>query len=75
MIIAPISRPPFDPPWMARWSLSVILSEIRNSRGGDEVVENILLLVQHAGAMPVFAKLGAAAQVGHGVNAAMLQPR
>ena len=42
--------------------------------GGDEVVENILLFVQHAGAMPVFAELGAAAQVGHGVDAAMLQP-
>src|SRR4030081_1469528 len=42
--------------------------------GGDEVVKNILLLLQHASAMPVFAELGAPAQVSDSVNAAVLHP-
>ena len=41
---------------------------------GEEVVEDILLLVQHAGAMPVFAELAAAAQVGHGEDAVAIEP-
>ena len=41
---------------------------------GDHVVEDVLLLVQHAGAVPVFAELGAAAQVGDGEDAAVLHP-
>ena len=42
--------------------------------GGDEVVEDVLLLVEHAGAVPVLAELAAAAQVGHGEDAAVLEP-
>ena len=42
--------------------------------GGDHVVEDILFLVEHAGAVPVFAELGPAAQVGDGVDAAVLHP-
>jgi len=42
--------------------------------GGDEVVEDILLFFEHAGAMPVFAKLSSAAQVGNGVDATVLHP-
>ena len=41
---------------------------------GDEVVEHILLLIEHAGAMPVLAELGAAAQVRHGKDAAAIEP-
>src|SRR5208282_3821085 len=40
----------------------------------DEVVKHILLLFQHAGAMPVFSELGTAAQVGDRVNATVLHP-
>src|ERR1039458_5684518 len=42
--------------------------------GSDEVVKYVLLLLQHAGAMPVFAELGPAAQVGNRENAAVLHP-
>ncbi len=42
--------------------------------GGDHVVKDILFLVEHAGAVPVFAELGAAAQIGDGVDAAVLHP-
>src|ERR1700680_190503 len=43
--------------------------------GRDHVVKNILFLVEHAGAVPVLAELGAAAQVGDGVDAAVLHPQ
>src|SRR5208282_1217154 len=42
--------------------------------GSDEVVKNVLLFLQHAGAMPVFAEFGTAAQIGDGVNATVLHP-
>ncbi len=42
--------------------------------GGDHVIEDILFFVEHAGAVPVFAELGAAAQVGDGEDAAVLHP-
>ena len=40
---------------------------------GDEVVKDVLLLQQHAGLVPVLAELATAAQVGHGVDAALLE--
>jgi hypothetical protein len=40
--------------------------------GGDEVVEDVLLLLQHPRAVPVLAERGAAPEVGHGVEAALL---
>jgi len=43
--------------------------------GGDEIIENVLFLLQHAGAVPVFPLLAAAAQIGQGVEAAGLEPR
>ena len=42
---------------------------------GVEVVKNILLAAKHAGLMPTLAVLAAAAQVGHGIDAARLNPR
>src|ERR1039458_7826097 len=42
--------------------------------GSDEVVKYVLLLLQHAGAMPIFTELGPAAQVGNRENAAVLHP-
>jgi len=42
-------------------------------RSGKEIVKNILLLLQHAIAMPVFAKLIAAAKLHVNINAALLQ--
>src|SRR5207253_5318973 len=40
----------------------------------NKIIENILLFVAHAGTVPVFAELGATAQVRHRINSAMLQP-
>ena len=40
---------------------------------GDEVVEDVLLLAEHAGLVPVLAVLAAAAQVRDRVDAAALQ--
>ncbi len=42
--------------------------------GSDEVVEDVLLFIKHAGAMPVFTELGTAAQIGDRVNATVLHP-
>ena len=42
--------------------------------GGDHVVEDVLFFVEHAGAVPVFAELGTPAQVGDGVDPAVLHP-
>ena len=42
--------------------------------GGDHVVEDVLFFVEHAGAVPVFTELGTPAQVGDGVDAAVLHP-
>ena len=40
--------------------------------GGDEVVEDVLLVLEHAGLVPLLAVLRAAAQVGDAVDAALL---
>ena len=40
---------------------------------GDEVVEYVLLLQQHAALVPILTELAAAAQVGHGVDAALFE--
>ncbi len=40
---------------------------------GDEIVEDVLFLVEHAGLVPGLAVLAAAAQVGLGEDAAVLQ--
>ena len=42
---------------------------------GDEVVEDVLLVAEHAGLVPGLAVLAAAAQVGHRVDAAALEER
>ena len=42
---------------------------------GDEIVKDVLLLVQHACSMPVFSELGAPAQVCHGIDSAVFQPK
>jgi hypothetical protein len=43
--------------------------------GGDEVIKHVLLFLEHAGAMPVFAEFGPAAQVGDCINAPVLHPQ
>ena len=53
----------------------VYFSRIRYSAGGDEIVEHVLLPELRAGLVPVLAVFAAAAQVGHGVDAAHLEPR
>src|SRR5207247_2006357 len=44
-------------------------------RGRDEIVEDVLLAIEHAGAMPVLAVLPAAPQVRHGIDPAALEPQ
>ena len=39
-----------------------------------KVVEDVLLLLEHAGLVPFLAELAAAAKVGQGVDAAGLDP-
>jgi len=41
--------------------------------GGDEVVEDVLFFEQHTGLMPFFAVFAAAAEVGHGKDAAIFE--
>ncbi len=43
-------------------------------RRGDEVVEHVLLVLQHPRPVPLLAVLAAASQVGLGVDAAQLEP-
>ena len=42
---------------------------------GNHVVKHVLFLVEHPGAVPVFAELRAAAQIRHSINSAMLHPQ
>src|SRR5262245_13326953 len=44
-------------------------------RGRDEVVEDVLLALAHAGAMPGLAVLAATAQVGEREHAAVIEER
>ena len=41
---------------------------------GDEVIENVLFLVQHAGTVPVLAKFRTSPKIGNSKNSAVLQP-
>ena len=43
-------------------------------RGRDEIIKHVLLLLQHAGVVPLFAELAATPQVGQGKHAAALRP-
>src|SRR5207253_2399373 len=42
-------------------------------RAGEEIVEDVLLVVHHAGLVPLFTVLTAAAQIGHRQQSAALQ--
>ena len=75
VIAAPISSPPFEPPRSARRSWDVRSRSTSQSRRGVEVVEHLLLVLAHAGAVPVLAFLGAAADAGVGEQAARLGDR
>ena len=70
---APTSRPPLEPPWIASRSGVVYPSRISYSAAAVEVVEDVLLPLQHPGLVPRLAVLAAAAQVGHGSTARPLQ--
>ena len=75
VIAAPISRPPLLPPRMASRSRRREAGVDQPVGGGDEVVEGLLLVLAHAGAVPGLALLGAAADVGDGVDAAVVAHR
>ncbi len=74
VIIAPISSPPFDPPMMARRRGPGVAPGDEMLHGRGEVVEDVLLLGQRAGPVPLLAELAAAAGDGHGVDHALLDP-
>ena len=65
MSSAPTSRPPLEPPLTASWPVLVQPVGDQVLGGGDGVVEDVLLVRQPAGVVPVRAVLAAAAQVGH----------
>src|SRR5258708_2021624 len=44
-------------------------------RRRSEVVKDILLFIEHAGAVPVFAELGSATQISHGKYPTVLKPK
>ena len=63
IMTAPTSRPPLLPPSIASRAAACIPR--RQPLGGrDEVVEDVLLALEHAGLVPLLAVLAAAAQVG-----------
>ena len=70
-----MSSPPFERPKMARrfGLVQCVLAQILC--GGDEIVEDVLLVGLHAGLVPRTAVLPAAAQIGDRVDAAHLYPR
>ena len=72
---APTSRPPLDPPRMASRSAAGPALGHQPVGGGVEVVEDLLLVGQHAGPVPVLAVLAAAPDAGDGVHAARLAER
>ena len=71
---APTSRPPFEPPMTAELPVRRPALGDQVLAGGGEVVEHVLLALAHAGAVPLLAVLGAAAQVGHRPHAAGRDP-
>src|SRR5262249_44280850 len=74
---APTTRPPLLAPWGAALDRELVLRRVllidEPLHGGEEVVEDVLLLGEHAGLVPALAVLAAAAQVGDGEHAAALQ--
>ena len=71
---APVRRPPFEPPETASFGRIRVLLRDEPLGRGDEVVEDVLLLLEHPGLVPGVAVLAAAAQVRQGVDAARLEP-
>ena len=71
---APISRPPLERPRIAKCWGDVYLLIDEVSGGGEPVVEDILLLLEHALLVPAFAVFAAAAQIGDSEPAALVQP-
>src|SRR5512142_433737 len=65
---APINSPPFEPPSMA----SLALDQQPRRRG--EVVEDVLLLREHARAVPALPELASPAEVRDRPHAALLEP-
>ena len=74
-MVAPISRPPFDRPEIARCAGAVIFSRISHSAAPMKSSKTFCLLREHAGLVPGLAVLAAAAQVRDRVDAAVLQER
>src|SRR5690349_21705303 len=74
VVTEPTSSPPLLPPRMASFSRDVYLLLINHSAGGNKVVKNILLFVQHAGVVPFLSEFSATAKVRHCVEAALLYP-
>src|SRR5256885_535923 len=72
---AATSRPPFEPPRIARPPGRSPPPAQGVLGGGDEVAEAFLFPREHAGRVPPLAVLAAAAQVRHGVAAAALKPQ
>ena len=72
VIAAPMSSPPFEPPRSARRLAGREPVRHEPVGGGVEVVEHLLLVLAHAGPVPVLAFLGAAADAGDGEQAARL---
>ena len=62
---APTSSPPFEPPWIASLAGRGDPFGDQVFGAGDEIVEDVLLVRQDAGLVPVLAVFPAAAQVGH----------
>ena len=72
---APTSSPPLLPPSMAIRAGTGPAAGDEVLRRRDEIVEDVLLLVEHAGAVPGLAVLAAAAQVRQREHAAGVEER
>ena len=71
----PMSRPPLLPPMRRRCFTEVILRLTRSSATAAKVFVGPVALFLEGGLVPLRAEFAAAADVGHDVHAALLQPR
>ena len=67
--------PPLLPPAIDIFSGREYLFAINHSAAPDEIVEDILLLVEHARRVPRFAELATSTQTGQRERAALLAPK
>ena len=75
LMTAPTSRPPFDPPWMASLAGDVYLLAMSHSAAAMKSSKTFCFFSFVPASCHCLAVLAAAAQVGRGVDEALLEQR